>query len=151
MRPAPIIAAALIAIASASAAFAADAFTRPNTGDAYFPLRESPQCTDPAMLKQIVRGFAHKAENQLHRPDLGIADITAIHQHRYLPQDAELARPIPRRYCGATAWLTDGSHRDLWYLIEGGAGFASIGSKASFCVEGFDRWNVYNADCRLLR
>jgi len=123
MRPAPIIAAALIAIASAGAALAADAFTRPHTGDAYFPLRESPQCTDPA----------------------------AIHQHRYLPQNAELARPIPRRYCGATAWLTDGSHRDLWYLIEGGAGFASIGSKASFCVEGFDRWNVYNADCRLLR
>lgn len=119
--------------------------------DPYYPLRESPQCSDPAMLKQIVKGFAHKAKNQLLQPELGIADISGVHQHRYVPQEPHRARPIPRRYCHATVQMTDGRERKVWYLIEGGAGFASMGSKVEFCVSGYDRWNVYNAACRILR
>ena len=30
-------------------------------------------------------------------------------------------------------------------------GFASIGDGVEFCVSGFDRWNVYNSGCRVLR
>ena len=60
-------------------------------------------------------------------------------------------RPIGRRYCGATVILSDGHDRDIWYLIEEGMGFASIGDNVEFCVSGFDRWYVYNGRCRVLR
>ena len=59
--------------------------------------------------------------------------------------------PIGRRYCGATVALSDGHDRDIWYLIEEGQGFASIGDNVEFCVSGFDRWMVYNGRCRVLR
>ncbi|WP_306118653.1 MULTISPECIES: hypothetical protein [unclassified Roseitalea] len=110
----------------------------------------APLCTDRKMLANIVDDFRHQAINMLHRPELGIADIIGIRQTRLIAPGTDLA-PVPRRYCAATAMLTTGEHRAIWYLIEGGAGFASIGSKVEFCVAGFDRWNVYNADCRLLR
>ena len=53
-------------------------------------------------------------------------------------------RPIGRTYCGATVILSDGDGRDIWYLIEEGQGYASIGNNVEFCVSGFDRWYVYN-------
>ena len=117
----------------------------------YFKPAESPLCDEPAMLKKIVKRFAHQARHVHHRDNLGIVDFTGIHQHRYLAQDVHRARPIPRRYCHATAILSDGRGHKIWYLIEGGAGFASIGANVEFCVSGFDRWNVYNSHCRVLR
>ena len=117
----------------------------------YFRDAPSPVCTDAKMLKKIMARFAHQAREVHHREDLHIADIIDIHEHRYRPQDVHKARPIARRYCHGTALLSDGRHRNIWYLIEGGVGFASIGSNVEFCVSGFDRWNVYNAACRILR
>ena len=117
----------------------------------YFRTVETPLCTDTKMLRKIVKRFDHQARNMLKRPDLAIADFTGIHQHRFIAQDVHKARPIPRRYCHATVLLSNGHDRKIWYLIEGGAGFASLGANVEFCVSGFDRWNVYNASCRLLR
>ena len=50
-----------------------------------------------------------------------------------------------------TVILSDGDARDIWYLIEEGQGYASIGDNVEFCVSGFDRWYVYNGRCRVLR
>ena len=82
-------------------------------------------------------------------PDVDIADLREIHEHRYLPYGEDW--PIARRYCGATADLSDGRSRTIWYLIEDGMGFAGIGDNVEFCVSGFDRWMVYNGRCRILR
>ena len=117
----------------------------------YYPLAESALCDDAKMLRKIRARFAHQVRRVYHRDDLAITDFVDIHQHRYHRQDPHWDRPIPRRYCHATALLSDGDYRKIWYLIEGGAGFASIGSNVEFCVSGFDRWNVYNSACRILR
>lgn len=137
------LAGAFVALAMATTPVAAH--------DPYYPLRESAECADPKMLGKIRSRFAHQARHVHHRGGLAITDFVDIHQHRYHPQDPHWDRPIPRRYCHATALLSDGGHRKIWYLIEGGAGFASIGSNVEFCVAGFDRWNVYNSACRILR
>jgi hypothetical protein len=84
-----------------------------------------------------------------HLPDVGIVDFQRIHEHRYLPYGED--QPIARRYCGATAQLSDGGSRTIWYLIEDGMGLAGIGDNVEFCVSGFDRWMVYNGRCRVLR
>ncbi len=84
-----------------------------------------------------------------HLPDVDIVEFRKIHQHRYIPFGEQ--RPIARRYCGATAELSDGKRRTIWYLIEDRMGFAGVGDGVEFCVSGFDRWFVYNGRCRVVR
>jgi hypothetical protein len=36
-------------------------------------------------------------------------------------------------------------------VVERGMGLASVGDNVEFCVSGFDRWNVYDNGCRILR
>ncbi len=107
-------------------------------------------CEDPVILRRVQRAFRYQVRNVPHLPDVAITDFHRIHEHRYEPYDGD-RHPIARRYCGATAQLSDGRHREVWYLIEDPMGFASIGDRVEFCVAGFDRWNVYNNHCRVLR
>lgn len=106
-------------------------------------------CGDATVLKRISRRFDHQVRHVPHLPQVAITSFEGIHEHRYLASHED--RPIARRYCNATAWMTDGRSRQVWYLIEYGQGFAGIGDNVEFCVSGFDRWNVYNGHCRILR
>ena len=110
---------------------------------------DSGVCGDSWVLGKISNRFRHQVTHVPNLPDVRIADFRDIHQHRYLP--AQEDHPIGRRYCGAKVLLSDGQDRDIWYLIEEGQGFAGIGNNVEFCVSGFDRWNVYNGRCRILR
>jgi capsid protein len=139
----PVLA-ALIGLASSlsppAAAYAADLGSY---------VEDSGVCAESWVLSKIARRFRHQVRNVPNLPNVQIADFQAIHEHRYLP--AQEDRPIGRRYCGATAIMSDGQGHDIWYLIEEGQGFASIGDNVEFCVSGFDRWYVYNGRCRVLR
>ncbi|MEL6201503.1 MAG: hypothetical protein AAFR39_04005 [Pseudomonadota bacterium] len=142
-----------------------------NAHEEYFRTVDSAACETPQLIKIIQSKFKTQAKRVLHQPHLRIDAINGVHQHRYIPQDVHGERAVARRYCHATAVLNNGQHRKIWYLIEGGVGFAGfggswLGSKkpvqnalgngglihnVEFCVEGFDRWNVYNGHCRTLR
>ena len=111
--------------------------------------REALECSDPHVLKRISSKFRHQAREVHHDKSLAIADYGNIHEHRYL--DNRENRPIARRYCGAEVTLSDGRGRTIWYVVERGVGFASVGDNVEFCVSGFDRWNVYDNGCRILR
>ncbi len=106
-------------------------------------------CDDKAILTRIVSRFRHQVRHVPHLPDVGIVEFHRVHEHRNY--DATEKSPIARRYCGATAELSDGRRREVWYLIEEGMGLASIGDNVEFCVSGFDRWSVYNGRCRVLK
>jgi hypothetical protein len=106
-------------------------------------------CDDASMLASIKYRFIRQAKLVHHQPDLTIRGFSGIHEHRYLAKSE--MRPIAKRYCGAKVHLSDGHSRDLWYLIEDGMGFASVGDKVEFCISGLDRWNVYDRYCRVLR
>lgn len=106
-------------------------------------------CGEAWVLNKITSRFRYQVRHVPHLPDVEITDFRGIHQHRYLPAGENW--PIGRRYCGATVALSDGRDRAIWYLIEEGQGFASIGDNVEFCVSGFDRWMVYNGRCRVLR
>ncbi|MER9236148.1 hypothetical protein NKI56_29550 [Mesorhizobium sp. M0622] len=110
---------------------------------------DSGVCGEAWVLNKITDRFSYQVHHVPHLPDVQIVDFQRIHQHRYLPADDTW--PIGRRYCGATVSLSDGRARTIWYLIEEGQGFASIGDNVEFCVSGFDRWMVYNSRCRVLR
>jgi hypothetical protein len=106
-------------------------------------------CADQRFLKRIVKRFRHQVTHVPELPDVEILEFMNIYENRYLPEMED--RPIGRRYCGATLAMSDGRERPIWYLIEEGMGFASIGDNVEFCVSGFDRWYVYNGHCRVLR
>ena len=72
------------------------------------------------------------------------------------------AEPIERRYCQATALLSDHVSRTVHYVIEHPMGFAAAGEclggfspvaswRAEGCVLGLDEWHVYGANCESLR
>ena len=137
----------------------------------YYRTVDSAVCETPELIKIIQSKFKTQAKRVHHRPEWRIDAITGIHQHRYVPQDVHSARPIARRYCHATATFNNGEHRKIWYLIEGGVGFAGFGQSwlgsrnpvqkalgngglihnVEFCIDGLDPWNVYNGHCRTLR
>ena len=124
------------------AAFAADVLIVAPEGDAIGP------CADAGILGRISEKFRYQVRHVPNLPDVEISEFHRIHEHRYLPQRED--RPIGRRYCGATALLSDGRQRSVWYLIEEGMGIIGIGNNVEFCVSGFDRWYVYNGRCRVL-
>ena len=138
MRLAPLFTAAALVLSG----FTATAFAGGKHA------REARDCGDPAILKTVAKRFHHQSHN-VHHDRLRIDIFDDVHQHRYYP--AKELRPIARRYCGATAVLSDGRRKTLWYFIETHAGFAGIGNNVEFCVSGFDKWNVYNAHCRIAR
>ncbi|WP_295814840.1 hypothetical protein [uncultured Nitratireductor sp.] len=106
-------------------------------------------CADARVHSTIQKRFRHQVTHVPNLPDVGIVDFYGSYQTRYNPASGD--SPIERRYCRATARLSDGRDRTIWYLIEYGQGFAGLGSNVEFCVSGFDRWNVYNGHCRVLR
>ena len=106
-------------------------------------------CADARVLGRISERFRYQVRNVPHLPDVEIVEFSRIGQTRYLA--ASERWPIERRYCHARAALSDGHARHVWYLIENPMGFAGVGSNVEFCVAGFDRWHVYNGNCRVLR
>lgn len=106
-------------------------------------------CDNSHVLNRIEARFRHQVRHVPNLPDVEITGFDRIRQHRFLP--ASERSPVARRYCKATATLSDGRRRSVWYLIENGWGFASLGDGVEFCVAGFDRWKVYDAWCRVLR
>lgn len=139
-----MISAALIGIAgfAASPAMAADLVHGVYASD-------PGACSNPSVLARISSRFDHQVRNVPHLPDVRIDGFHRIGQTRYLP--ARDKWPVERRYCHARVSLSDGKQRTVWYLLENPWGFASVGTNVEFCVAGFDRWNVYNGACRVLR
>ena len=105
-------------------------------------------CGDAWVLNKITSRFNYQVHHVPNLPYVEIMDFRGIHQARYLPAGDKW--PIERHYCRAKVALSDGRDRSIWYLIERGQGFASMGDNVEFCVSGFDRWMVYNGRCRVL-
>lgn len=103
-------------------------------------------CASERVLHRIRHRFDHQVRNVPNLPQVAITDFQRIRESRHLPRRAD--RPIDRRYCNATVYLSNGVKRTVWYLIEKPMGLAGIGSNVEFCVAGFDRWHVYGGRCR---
>ena len=57
---------------------------------------------------------------------------------------------VHRRYCRATAQLSDGRRTALIYVIEAGQGFAGVGWNVEYCLPAYDPWRVYDAWCHAI-
>jgi hypothetical protein len=106
-----------------------------------------PDCTSPAVLAKVRAKIAYGAPRVLGYP-LGIEQFDGIGETALKAYEVSL---IDRRYCSATAWLSNGERSEVVYLIEATQGFASIGWNVESCLPGYDPWRVYDAWCRSIR
>lgn len=105
-----------------------------------------PECDDAKVLGRIVERF-NWAEDATWQRGFYVDHLERTRER--MVQSTHVS-PIPRRYCRAHARLTDGTHPTMFYLIEGGQGFAGNQFNVEFCLQGYDRWNEYDGSCRAL-
>ncbi|OCW55845.1 hypothetical protein AWJ14_15335 [Hoeflea olei] len=107
-----------------------------------------PSCDAPQVLSHIQNRFTWTDRNVLKR-GLAINAITEAHHTRVKYGNEYWS--VPRLYCHGTAHMNDGHKRTIWWLIEGGMGFAGLGDNLEFCIDGLDPWKVHGAWCRSVR
>ena len=139
-----LVVVALVAIATAAAASAADL---PGTIVIRQPIQAENPCADDHVLGRIVERFAWAERHTWHR---GFVIDSLANPRR---GDHPYFEPglIKRDYCVADGFMTDGSVRPVYYAIEYGVGFASLGNYVDFCVLGLDPWHVHDEACRTVR
>ncbi len=106
-----------------------------------------PVCDEAKVLAKVTNQFAFYDANIIGS-GLAIAGIANIRETKLSVNGPSL---IARRYCHATATLTNGRRSELVYLIEFKAGFASIHWGVQSCLPRYDPYRVYGAWCNSIR
>ena len=100
-----------------------------------------------AGLGTIVSRFAEK-ESTFWNSSLQILDFERVRQVAFMPW---ADGTIPRRFCSATAIVSDGHKHVVHYSIGEDTGFAGTTWGVEWCVVGLDRNWAYNPSCRMAR
>jgi hypothetical protein len=95
-------------------------------------------------LGTISQQFAEK-ESKFWNSSLEITGYADVHEVAFR---AWANDSIPRRFCTASAMLTDGRARQVHYSIIEDGGFAGFDSGVEWCVVGLDRNWAYNPSCK---
>jgi hypothetical protein len=134
--------AALAACMTAGAAQAADV-----AGPIPVQPEAATACANPNVLGRIMERFAWAERNTWHRGFV----MVSIEDPR--PSGHPFTEPglIKRDYCMGESVLTNGQTHAVYYAIEYGVGFASIGNYVDFCVLGLDPWRVHDGACRTVQ
>ncbi|MEW6767338.1 MAG: hypothetical protein AB1342_04830 [Pseudomonadota bacterium] len=103
---------------------------------------EMGQCGEA--LGTIASQFASK-ESTFWNSSLQITGFADVHEVAFRPWATQ---SIPRRFCAASAMLSDGRAREVHYSIIEDGGFAGFGSGVEWCVVGLDRNWAYNPSCK---
>lgn len=109
--------------------------------------RDIPACDYQPALDRILGNF-HTKEAAFWNSDLRIVGLENIRQSAVLPWAAQ---SIPRRFCSATALVSDGKRRAIYYAIAEDTGVIGVDWGVTFCVVGLDRNRAYGPACRAAR
>jgi hypothetical protein len=118
------------------------------TPAAAFGGKQFPACDAPQVLTHIQNRFVWNDRHVLKR---GLAIEAIDRAHRNRNRYGTEYWSIPRLYCHGTAYMSDGHKRQIWWLIEGGMGFAGLGDNLEYCISGLDPLKVHGAWCRSVR
>ena len=108
---------------------------------------EFPSCFDPAVLEDITTAFAER-ETRFWRSDLKIKAYEHIKPLAYRDWGLDY---IPRRFCTATAILSDGVKRRVDYSVREDLGTIGYTFGVEWCVVGLDRNMAFAPACRMAR
>ncbi len=136
----------VVATGFTGSAMAADYGYAPAYGGAVYS--NVPSCSDESVGWRVVEKFAYQDARIVHA-GVTITNLSNAHQTGVgTPWQGR----IDRRFCSATAWLSNGRKAEAVYVIEGPhlATF-SVGWHVESCIAGHDPWHVYDAACRSIR
>lgn len=97
-----------------------------------------------AGLGKIASRFSEK-ESRFWNSSLQILDFERVREVAYSPW---ALGTIPRRYCRATALVSDGRKHAVYYSIGEDTGIIGLSWGVEWCVVGFDRNWAYNPACK---
>ena len=111
------------------------------------PVVTSSACHEQSVINRAVAQFTRMIHGMPDMPNVQIDAVSNVSTTHIEPKTYPSG--FERTFCKATARLSNGDNRSIWYIVENGQGFASIGSNVESCVEGFDKWYVYDGNCRI--
>lgn len=100
-----------------------------------------------AGLSTIASRFAQK-EGTFWNSSLQITGFDAVRETAFRPWASQT---IPRRYCTAVAFVSDGSRHTVHYSIGEDTGMIGVTWGVEWCVVGLDRNWAYNPACKMAR
>jgi hypothetical protein len=106
-----------------------------------------PLCGDPGVLAMVSNQFAEK-EAQFWSSNLTIVEYERIQPLAFKPWGLDT---IPRRYCTATATLSNSRRHRVDYSVREDLDFLGNGWGVEFCVQGLDRNWAFAPACRMAR
>jgi hypothetical protein len=106
-----------------------------------------PGCQAPNVLEKISSMFAEK-EAKFWNSTLTITQYENIQRIAWRPWGLDT---IPRRYCTATAWTSDGVRRKIDYSVREDLGIIGASWGVEYCVKGLDRSWAFAPGCRMAR
>lgn len=107
-------------------------------------------CANQHVLSRASYHFSYQVHHVPHLPRVQIRSFTNITRTRYEP--AVTRHNITRHYCTAMVNMNNGTVYPVAYVVAENQGFAGVaGINVDFCVDGFDRWRIYDNACRALR
>lgn len=92
-------------------------------------------CNSPAILSEIQSRFA-RTEREYWHSNAEITGFERIRQAAFRPHGLDL---IPRRYCQATARMSNSRPLKVRYAIIEDGGTFGYGEGVQFCLDGYDR------------
>jgi hypothetical protein len=104
-----------------------------------------PPCDAQAALGKIASRFGDK-EHAYWNSKLTVAGFDQVREVAYRPW---AANTIPRRFCSAVVYISDGSKHMLHYAIAEDSGMIGGTWGVEWCVVGLDRNWAYNPACSL--
>lgn len=113
------------------------------------PVVTDPVCHEQSVINSAVAQFSRLVRGVPEMPAVRINAVSNVNATRFDPKTYPSG--IERHYCSATAVLSNGENRDMWFMVEQNQGLASMGRNVESCVDGFDKWFVYDGRCRVLR
>ena len=100
-----------------------------------------------AGLGKIAARFSEK-EGSFWNSNLQILDFERVREVAYSPW---ALGTIPRRFCQATALVSDGRKHAVYYSIGEDTGMIGASWGVEWCVAGLDRNWAYNPRCKMAR
>lgn len=106
-----------------------------------------PDCGAEGVIYDVVDRFGHVHDVQWHT-GLKINFLDRIRETGYAPPTQHT---VARRWCEASANLSNGRRPVVYYLIEMDRNFAGVGMRVTYCVAEYDYWHVYGESCRTVK
>jgi len=106
-----------------------------------------PLCQAHGPLDHIVAHWGTK-EDRFWNSKLELVGFENI---RELAWEPWRSGTIPRRFCTASALVSDGKRHQIYYSIGEDTGMLGVTYGVEFCVEGLDRNWAYNPRCLMAR